>query len=102
MTPEPSRIEVEHRGNNAVAVAGVVDSHTAGELHEHLTGLGTDRDVELDLHGVEFIDSSGLRTVVTVHQELAAAGQRLVLVGVSEAVARLLEITGLREHLNVQ
>lgn len=39
--------------------------------------------------------------VVTTHQACAEAGHRLSLRAPSEAVNRLLEITGLREHLHV-
>lgn len=102
MDTQPSRITVDPTGESAVAVVGVIDSHTAEDLLDRLRSLGTDHDVEVDLSGVEFIDSSGLRTIVTVHQDLEAAGQSLILVGISSAVERLFEITGLHDHLHIR
>ncbi len=100
MTLQPSRLSIDQAPNNTLVVEGVIDSHTADQLMERLRDLGTDSDITLNLQRVEFIDSSGLRIIVTSHQDLASAGQRLVLDGISDAVARLLEITGLREHLH--
>lgn len=83
-----------------VRVAGVMDAHTAPELAAALEQLGVGGPVTLDLAAVEFIDSSGLRTIVEGHQALAAAGQPLKVTAISEAVERLFEITGLDEHLS--
>jgi anti-sigma B factor antagonist len=47
--------------------------------------------VTLDLSGVAFIDSSGLRALLRIHKE---HGPRVRLGAVSPAVARLLELTG--------
>jgi anti-sigma B factor antagonist len=102
MSPQPSRLSIAPAGAGSLVVTGVIDSHTAGNLLDQLRELGPTTDVELDLSGVEFIDSSGLRTIVTVHQELEAADHRLWLVGSSDAVERLLEITGLRDHLHLR
>lgn len=101
MSTQPSRLDLSQNGDRTLVAVGVVDSHTADDLLERLRALGVDGDITLDLQGVEFIDSSGLRTVVTVHQELDDAGARLVLTQVSPSVTRLLEITGLRDHLHL-
>ena len=99
----PSRLVVdEHVAERRLVLHGDVDSHTTDLLSSHLDALGTaDGDVTLDLTDVAFIDSSGLRVVVSAHQASAEAGHRLVLVAPSSAVQRLLEITGLQEHLNI-
>lgn len=101
MTPQPSRLTIDASGDRALAASGVVDAHTAAQLLVELQDLGGGGDITLDLSQVEFIDSSGLRTLVTSHQELEADGHKLVLSGISDAVDRLFEITGLREHLHI-
>jgi len=101
MAPQPSRLQLDESPGRSVKAVGIIDSHTADELLAHLRNLGTDNDVRLDLTDIEFIDSSGLRSIVTAHQELEEAGRRLVLSGLSESVQRLLEITGLTDHLNI-
>ena len=55
---------------------------------------GAARRLELDLSGVEFIDSNGLHALIHAHQYATARGSQLVLVAPSSAVRRLLELTG--------
>lgn len=100
MQPEPSRLDIATEDRNVVAT-GVVDSHTVTNLEQELGALGVDGDVTLELGGVTFIDSSGLRIIVASHQALEDAGHRLELRNASDAVRRLLEITGLTDHLNL-
>jgi len=102
MKPKPSRLALEEEGDRALNAVGIIDSHTADDLLEQLRRLGVDQDVTLNLTGVEFIDSSGLRTIITSHQDFDEAGTKLVLCGPSESVARLIDITGLRDHLHIQ
>lgn len=84
------------------ALAGEIDAHTAPELARHLDPLPDgDGDIVLDVAGIEFIDSSGLRVLVEANQRAAAAGRRLVIRTPSAAVTRLLEISGLTEHLAI-
>jgi anti-sigma B factor antagonist len=99
MPTEEPRLDFADDLDGAVLLSGEIDSYTAPELAERLAG---DPPVEvLDLAGVSFIDSSGLRVIVEAHQSRLAAGSRLVLRSPSAAVQRLLEISGLAGHLDV-
>lgn len=101
MTIQPSQLEIARgEGDRTLVLTGVVDSHTAARLSDRLDRLGERADVAIDISGVEFIDSSGLRAVIAAHVALAEAGHRLVLVGSSEPFDRLLEITGLDDQLH--
>jgi anti-sigma B factor antagonist len=100
MNDQTSRITIESDAGQ-LNIIGVVDSHTAPELAEAIDGSGLDHDLRLDLSAVDFIDSSGLRIVVNAHRELEGAGHRLVVTRASDAVTRLLEITGLTDHLHL-
>jgi len=51
--------------------------------------------VVLDATLVQFMDSSGLRAIVRCGQVLDAAGGRLLIEGMSGAVQRVLEVSGL-------
>ncbi len=55
--------------------------------------------VVLDLRGLEFMDSSGLRVVALADRRLSAAGRGLVLVRGRETVQRVFEITRMEERL---
>jgi anti-sigma B factor antagonist len=57
--------------------------------------------LRVDLAAVEFIDSSGLRVLLTTHEDQELRGARFELIAPSEAVRRLLELTSLAEHLHV-
>ncbi|MFN3216289.1 MAG: STAS domain-containing protein [Acidimicrobiales bacterium] len=101
MTIQPSQLDIARgEGDRTLVLTGVVDSHTASRLSDRLDRLGERADVAIDISGVEFIDSSGLRAVIAAHVALAEAGHRLVLTGSSDPFDRLLEITGLDDQLH--
>lgn len=102
MSTQPSRLTLADGANRSINASGVIDSHTADDLLDRVKAMGSDGDVTVELSGIEFIDSSGLRTLVSAHQLLAETDHKLVLTGISESVERLFEITGLREHLYVE
>jgi len=88
--------------DTCVVLVGEIDAHTAPDLAEHLEPLpGIDGDVTVDLEGVDFIDSSGLRLIVEAHQRAEGSSRRLVVRKPSAAVVRLFEISGLAGHLVV-
>jgi anti-sigma B factor antagonist len=102
MAEHASRLEITETATNTLELRGELDSHTATLLGEHLDRLGPGADVTLDLAGVAFVDSSGLRVLIEAHQAHDAASSRLVLARPSDSVERLLGITGLHEHLHVE
>ncbi len=72
-----------------------VSSNDAHGLHE----LG-DRDERLmvvDLRAVTFMDSSGLRFLVTLRNSVGDRGARLLLGELSPAVKRVIQVAGLTE-----
>ena len=86
--------------DGGVAVGGELDAHTSPQLAAALAELPPgDHDIIIDVGQIEFMDSSGLRVVIDVHQRAADAGRRLVLRQPSASVQRLLEVSGLSDHL---
>jgi anti-anti-sigma factor len=57
------------------------------------------RTVEVDLSHVTFIDSSGLRCLLAARQRAEAESEDLTLVSASDAVRRLVELSGLSDLL---
>jgi anti-sigma B factor antagonist len=75
----------------------VVAGESAGTLRERANkaAAGERRNVVLNLKGVDYIDSSGLGTLVAAHSTLAKAGGGLALVNMSKRSAELLILTKL-------
>ncbi len=100
MTDAVPRLNISAEGSTVI-VDGEVDAHTCPELAAALDPLPGSGDVHVDLSAVGFMDSSGLRALIAAHQGAGEADRRLVIVNPSSAVMRLIEISGLSDHLHV-
>jgi anti-sigma B factor antagonist len=101
MTNEDAPLRVEPRADRLV-LTGEIDAHTADGLREALLPTPHTGDLRVDFSEVTFVDSSGLRVVLEVHQTFDRAGGRLVLVDPSRPVIRLIELAGLASHLHIE
>jgi anti-sigma B factor antagonist len=97
-------VELQEGQPPTLALTGEVDPYTAPQLEEALAELidGGATAVRIDATGLAFIDSSGLRVLVDAHRRLGAESSVLVLAGVSPTFRRLLEVTGLDEHVTIE
>lgn len=87
---------------NEIRVTGEVDAHSVTVVDAALADVDPTNEVCLDLSGVTFIDSSGLRALVAAHKRAEAAGGGLVIVDPSPPVLRLLGLTGLDQVLAIR
>lgn len=97
----PFRVEVRpERDVVRVVPVGELDVATAAELETQLHELRTSgfERVVLDLRDLQFVDSTGIRVIVTEHRFAAANRREFSLVGGRPAVRRALEVCGLVEH----
>lgn len=80
---------------------GDIDVTTAGEFADRLEAADASGApvVVLELSKASFLDSSGIRAIVTAAARLDARGARLLIEGASGAVGRVLEISGLIDRL---
>jgi anti-anti-sigma factor len=101
MTDPAPPLAIERRGCTLV-LCGEVDAYTAPLLEEQLCDALPERRVELDMAAVTFMDSTGLRVILTDLQRRRADDLELVVVRPSETVARLIELTGLMPYLRVE
>jgi len=81
-------------------VAGEIDMSTSEALRERINQALRSGSVTLDMTGVEFIDSSGVRVLLQAAAELNGQGPIRILP--STAVARILEIVGLDARPEIQ
>lgn len=99
MTQSDDLLAITSDGSR-VSAAGEIDAHTAPNLAAAIQRAGS--TVSLDLSGIEFVDSSGLRVLIDEHQRLTDAGGGLTIVAPSEAVSRLFEISGVADYLTIE
>jgi anti-sigma B factor antagonist len=80
-----------------VTVSGEIDLETAPQLGDHALAALTDVSVHLvlDLRGVTFMDSTGLKVLLATARRADLAGGSLVLVAPTRPVQRILTLTGL-------
>jgi anti-sigma B factor antagonist len=86
-----------------VQLDGELDLASAPVLEGRLEGpeVAGAATVVLDLREVQFIDSTGLRTIFAAHSRCRQRGQELAVTRGSEQVQRLLSITRVGEHLRL-
>jgi anti-anti-sigma factor len=99
--PEAFTVRTERRGDTAVVVpSGELDLATApaleGALARAFEAAG-DGSVVLDLRELGFIDSSGLRTLLTARRRAEEAGASFSLVAGHRGLERTLEIAGVHK-----
>lgn len=99
MTQPEDLLTIETSDHGLLAV-GEIDAHTAPTLAASLDAAAP--KVRLNLSGVEFVDSSGLRVLIDAHQRLQEAGGSLTIASPSPAVRRLFEISGVDDYLSVE
>ena len=98
--PEAFSVRTEQHGDASVVIpTGELDLATAPALEEALQGAFEDGSgrVVLDLRELEFIDSSGLRTLLTARRRAEAAQARFSLVAGHRSLERTLEIAGVHK-----
>jgi anti-anti-sigma factor len=98
-------LRTETAGDRGViSIKGELDAYTAPGVEEQIAKLMAERitHVVLDLSETAFLDSSGLRAILTAHRKLGNEQGSLTLRAPSEPVTRLLEITGLTGHFSVE
>lgn len=86
-----------------VAAVGDLDVATAPDLWRNLEELTQEpgADITIDVRGVDFVDSTGLGSLVRLAKEARRNGGGVSLSGPSEHVRKLLAITALDQVLPV-
>jgi anti-sigma B factor antagonist len=86
-------------GGIVLRAGGELDMATVDRLRAHIDDAIKDAEsIELDMTGVTFIDSTGLRALIMGREAAAAAGREFGVVP-SDAVRKLVELAGLTEFI---
>ena len=101
-SPEPFRCEVSRQDSSAtVRAIGELDLATVPALDDQLAELRDAgiRRLILDLRGLDFIDSTGLRLILEYDALARNDGFSIALIKGPDAVQRIFEITGTTAQL---
>ena len=93
---------MESSSGTTIKLAGELDSATCAHLlerFEHAVAAGGARDLLIDLEQVSFIDSSGMRAIITLERRAHEDGIVLALLPPPGSVTELLRVTGLADRL---
>jgi anti-anti-sigma factor len=102
--PPPSLLEIFDAGAGCVraALSGEIDFANATSLQERILAACKERSANmlvLDVAGVVFMDSSGLRALLHLQRELADGDGGLALLSPTAQVRGILTLTGLDRQL---
>lgn len=97
-------VESEERdGLVHVALRGELDLSTVSKVQEELERVDAESPalVVLDLSSLSFLDSTGLRCVITAAERARESGRRFVVVRGPDPVQRVFSITRLEDRLEM-
>lgn len=94
-------IEKEN-GITLMKIEGRLDTTTAPELEKAINNEGDAlKSLTLDFKGVDYISSAGLRVLLSAQKKMNVEGY-MELIGVSEAVMDVFEMTGFADILVIK
>ena len=85
----------EQNGVNIVHIQGDIDGKTAPEALQKITPLiGDGAKILLDMSGVPYMSSAGLRFLLSVYRQITAKQGQVVLVGLNDDIKDTMSATG--------
>ncbi len=96
------RVETDRRAEDLlVRLFGDFDLAAFEEVDGMLGSvqLNGSKSVIVDLRGLQFIDSTGIRALIRAHKRAETAGRQFCIVRGSEQIQRIFELTGLQDRL---
>jgi len=98
----PFRCEVSPDGDSvAIRLHGELDVATAPEVDSAFADVAERRvPIMLDLRGLTFMDSRGIRMLVSFNEQALASGFSFTI-SCGDRIGRLLALTGVDRHLSV-
>ncbi|MBI5647354.1 MAG: anti-sigma factor antagonist [Ignavibacteriae bacterium] len=89
-------------GIDIATILGEIDGKTAPEVQEKILPLiKAEGKLLLDMTGVPYMSSAGLRMLLSTYRQITAQKARLVLSGLSEEIRDTMSMTGFLHHFTV-
>jgi len=101
----PLEVRLSEKGNGVVVIApvGSVDSNTYGDLDKEaeLVLAKKPKVIVLDMGGVDYMSSAGVRVVFRIKKALASTGGSLTMVNLKPQIKKVFDIINALPELNV-
>jgi anti-anti-sigma factor len=104
VSSSPFEVTVEQRGTAVhIALVGELDISTASRLEDELGRQEAERPdlIVLDLQRLTFMDSTGLRLLISADSRAREEGRSVAILQGTEMVQRVMRLTRLDERLNI-
>jgi anti-anti-sigma factor len=96
---------VEQKSGNVLTLAlqGRLDGMTSKGVEQKILALieGGERRLALDLSGLEYVSSIGLRVLMLAAKRLKAVGGKLAICGLKPAIKKVFDIAGFGSILRI-
>ena len=94
-------IKLIDRGTEGeLILSGRIDAKNAEEFGQILSKM-SDRDLTLDMSGLKYISSAGLRSIQLLYMKVHNNGGELSAKNVNKYIKEVFELTGFAEILNI-
>ena len=94
--------KIENGNETTLKLIGCLDTAAAPDFDAALVANAEAKMLVIDFTDLEFIASSGLRSLVAANKKAASAGRSIVLAGMNDVVADVFDVTGLNEVFTVR
>ena len=85
-----------------LVVAGRLDTQTAPELEKELDAIFAGlKELTFDMNGLEYVSSAGLRVILKAQKVMNTKGS-MKLIGVSDSIMEVFDITGFLDILTIE
>ena len=86
-----------------LCLEGRLDTTTSPQLDEEIeTALDGIRDLTMDFSELSYISSAGLRVLLRAQRKMNACEGKMRLIGVSDTIMEIFEVTGFSEILTIE
>ena len=85
-----------------IVIVGRLDTTTAPELEKEIDAIASNvNELVLDMAGLEYVSSAGLRVILKAQKLMNAKGS-MKLIGVNDSIMEVFDITGFLDILTIE
>ncbi len=96
------KTEKKYEGETlTITLEGRLDTTTSPELEREIGELNDVRELVIDMKGLEYISSAGLRVILKAQKIMNLKGS-MRLINVGESIMEVFEITGFSDILTIE